>query len=107
MMADEFIHVDDVGTSFVVTLIEDGEALDVHEATTKRIIFKKPDGTLLTKEAEFASSGDEAGTDGQIECVSASGDLDQAGVWSLQAYIAFGSSRWHSDTTQFRVMENL
>ncbi len=98
------IHVDDVGTNFVVTI--EGETclvLDISSASTKNLIFRKPDGTLLTKPATFVTDG----TDGQIKYTFVAGDLDQHGKWSVQAFIDYGSTEWYSDIAKFTVYNNL
>jgi hypothetical protein len=98
------IHVNDVGTNFVVTIKnEDNEAVDVSTASIKNLIFRKPDGTLLTKASSFVTDG----TDGQIKYSFISGDLDQHGKWSVQAFIDFGSTEWYSDIDKFTVYNNL
>lgn len=101
-MADE-IHIDDIGTQFIVTIKDDDVAVDLSTATTKQLIFRKPDGTKLTKNASFVTDG----TDGKLKYVSVSGDLNEAGYWKLQAYIAIGSNAWKTNTTIFRVHPNL
>ena len=99
------IHVGDIGTSFKLTINdEDGVALDVSTATTRRILFTKPDATVLTKTASLVNSG----TDGMIKYVSQSGDLSIAGLWQIQAYISFsGVTEMYSNVANFRVHNNL
>jgi hypothetical protein len=98
------IHVGDIGTAFIVTVKDEDEAIvDVSTATTKQIIFKKSDGSVVTKTASFVTDG----TDGQIKYVSVADDLDVAGLWYLQAFIDFGSTEWKSDIRKFKVYPNL
>lgn len=101
-MADE-IHVGDVGTVFEVTIQDDGVAVNISTATTKEIIFRKPDKTKVTKAANFSSNG----TDGKIRYTTVANDLDQAGLWSLQAHIVLPSGDWKSSTSEFSVASNL
>ena len=42
------IHEDDIGTKFLVTVTDDGSAVDISSATSLVIYIKKPDGTTLT-----------------------------------------------------------
>ena len=99
------IHKDDIGTRFLITIKDEDDAVkNISTYTTKQLIFKKPSGTLLTKTASFLTDG----TDGVIYYTSISGDLDEIGVWKLQAYLHDGSSNYRkSNVGSFRVFENL
>ena len=98
------IHVGDVGTSFrAVIKDENDEIVDVSGATTKTITFKKPDGTLLVKDAELYTDG----TDGIIEYISEENDLDDCGNWRLQGRVVFASGHWKSSIHDFKVEANL
>lgn len=89
------IHVGDIGTVFTLTIKDDaGAAVNVSSAAgagTKKIKFLRPDGTVLEKTATFTTDG----TDGKITCTSASGDLNQAGMWKMQGYVALTSWSGH------------
>jgi len=98
------IHVDDIGTNFIVTIRDENEAIvDISTATTKNIIFRKPDGIILTKAGSFVTDG----TDGKLKYAFQSGDLDTHGQWYAQAFIDFGSTEWYSDIEKFTVYNNL
>lgn len=97
------VFVGDIGTSFRGTFKEDGTAVDVSSATSKTIIFEKPDGTKVTQTATFFTDG----TDGIIQYSSVSGDLDIGGDWRLQGFIAMPSWTGHSDIVNFKVYDNL
>lgn len=102
------VHIGDIGTVFRVTLNDCGGGtpvvVDVSSATTKQILFTKPDKTVLTKDATFTTDG----TDGQIEYASIDGDLDAKGTWKIQARIVFpNGSKWSSDVSKFKVYPNL
>ncbi len=101
-MADE-IHKDDVGNIFRVTVVEDGAAIDVSASSTKQIFFKKPDGMKLTKTATFTVDG----SDGRIEYAVIAGDLDQIGIYRIQAYVVIGSNYYYSEIQSFKVYDNL
>jgi hypothetical protein len=103
-MAPNEIHLNDIGTIFEVTLQDDTVAVDLSTATTLEMVFLKPSGTKVTQTA--ALSGD--GTDGKIRYVSVSGDLDETGVWDLQAHVVLDSdNEFRSSRSQFRVYPNL
>jgi hypothetical protein len=101
----------DWGTHFLATLREPNEvtgklqAVDLRAAVTMSIIFKKPDGTLMTKSASFPSGHN--GSDGMIQYATAAGELNQDGTWYWQLYVTFSTGAWKSDYKAFRVAGNL
>lgn len=99
----EVIQQDAVGTIFRLTIEEDGTAVDVSTATTKQIRFQKPDGSALVKTATFTTTG----TNGQIEYATVSGDLNQAGQWEMQGYIAMSGWSGYSSRRKFEVLANI
>lgn len=102
MPADE-IRVGDVGTSLQVT-VQDGKSIvDLSASVIKQIIFKKPDGSTVAKNASFVTDG----TDGKIKYTFAASDLSMPGEWLYQAYVTFAASSWKSDIGQFQVYDNL
>ena len=110
-MAANEIHVDDVGTVLEITLKDEGsspEIVDVSTASTKEILLLMPNGTLLTKTADFTTDG----SDGKIEYTTVKGDLAISGVWKVQAHVILGTaspinSEWRSDIGEFNCYENL
>lgn len=104
MTCESQIHVGDKNVDFVVTIMEDCTAIDVSTATTLTIYLKKPSGETLTKTATFVTDG----TDGLIHYQSVDGDLDESGVWKIQAQVDMGSgSSYHSIIKTFKVACNL
>lgn len=98
------IHVDDVGTVFKATIKdEDGAIVNVSTASTKEMVFHKPDGTPVVKTAVFATDG----TDGVIKYVTVTDDTDQDGDWQVQGYVVIGTAIFHSDIHVFKVFPNL
>jgi hypothetical protein len=98
------VRFGDIGTVFRVTIQDNGTAVDISAATTRQIIFSKPDTTTLTRTATLTGTG----TDGRMEYVTVSGDLSVLGEWRLQGRVAFGSSQdWKSDIYKFIVHPNL
>lgn len=102
MPADE-IHVGDVGTVFIVTIKDGDDLVDISSATTKSLLFRKPNGDLLTKTASLVNDG----TDGQMKYISVSGDIDVDGTWTLQGLVAIGTGSWHTDLHTFKVHRNV
>ncbi len=97
------IHLNDIGTEFVITVNDDGAPVDLSAASAKQIVFRKPSGVKVTKDALFVNSG----SDGQIQYTTVNGDLDEAGYWKLQVYLVIGTDSWRTNTTTFRVHPNL
>ena len=98
------IHINDIGTAFRVTVKDESDTVvDISTASSLRIFFAKPDGTTETKTASHYTDG----TDGIMEYITQSGDLDIVGSWSLQGVVSIGGGTWHTDIYQFKVYGNL
>ena len=102
-MAKNEIHQDDVGTKFLVTIYDDSSVVNVSGASTKQIIFKKPDGTKLTKSAAFNSDG----TDGKIYYTAVTDDLDEIGTYEIQGKVVITDGTFYTDIQTFKVHRNL
>lgn len=97
------IHEGDVGTKILVTITDDGAAVDLSDAISLSLFIKKPDGAVLNRVATLNSDG----TDGKIKYITISGDLDVAGVYKLQARIALPAGSFYSSSTNFKVHCNI
>lgn len=99
------IHVGDIGTIFERTVKDQSDVVvDCSAATVKKLIFKKPDGTVVEKTAAFTTNG----ADGKLRyTTTALTDLDQAGPWQLEVYVELPSGKWHSSISNFMVYGNL
>jgi len=87
------IRQGDYGTEVVLEVVDPaGAAIDISTATGQQAHFEKPDGSGLTKDTSFVTDG----TDGQITCDLADGDVDQAGLWHLQAEITTPGGHWRT-----------
>ncbi len=103
-MATTNPHVGDVGTAFQATVYDRGAVVDLSGYSTLEIIFRAPDGTVTTQTATLVTNG----TDGKMQYVTqAVDDLDQAGPWRAQGYIAKADGAWHTSTLAFTVEDNL
>lgn len=102
-MPQDEIHVGDIGTRFEVTLKDGDTVLDISAASKMQIWFGRPTSNALKKDANFVTGG----TDGKLEYYSVADDLNEAGEWFIQAYVEFGSGKWHSDAIPFDVHENV
>jgi len=98
------IHEGDIGTQIRVTIQDrNSTAINISDATATYIIFKKPDGSTVTKTAAFLTDG----IDGKIRYTSVSGDFNTVGSWKIQGYIITPSGSWHSEFESFKVLRNL
>ncbi len=93
------IHQGDIGTIFRITVYDGSSTVDVSGATSKEILFLKPDATTLTKTAAFYTDG----TDGIIQYTTITGDLDTVGGWQLQAKVTLPTGTWTSCKQKFKV----
>jgi hypothetical protein len=100
---DQTIMVEDnVGDVITVTIYDPATdaALDISSATTLEYRLRKPDATVATWTAAFTNDG----TDGKIYYATVAGDLDQTGVWLLEARVVDVAGDWRTKTQiQFRV----
>jgi hypothetical protein len=99
----EEIHNGDIGTIFELTVYDGSTVVDLSSALELKIIFGKPSGATLTKDASLVTDG----TDGKIEYTTVNGDIDEDGYWTLQVYIRLATGNWRSNIIDFKVYENL
>lgn len=98
------IHKGSIGVAFRATILDQNDAVvDISAATVKEMIFKKPNGEVVTQDALFVTDG----TDGRMQYVSASGDLDVVGLWRHQAHIIQSGTEFWTDYGSFKVHRNL
>ena len=102
MSANE-IHQGDIGTILRLTVKDGTDAIDLSAATTKEIVLRKPSGSMVTKDATFTTDG----SDGQIQYTTVADDLDEAGIWRIQARVVLLGGTWRTDIARFEVYENL
>jgi hypothetical protein len=81
--------------SLEVELVDqDGEPIDLSEASELQFWLRAPDGSFRPVPAAFSSNG----IDGLISYLTTSADLTEAGLWSIQAQATFDTnvivSRW-------------
>lgn len=94
----------DIGTAFIATIKDGGSIVDISGATVKKIIFEKPSGESVSKNADFYTDG----TDGKIEWTTTLiTDLNEVGVWKRQGYVELPEGKWHTDVSIFTVADNI
>ena len=87
------------GTVFEVTVTEDGAALDIATATGLFLDFLKPSGIILQKAASLTSGG----TDGKMQVALTAAELNEAGLWAIQARFTLGSFTGPTERESFIV----
>ena len=97
------IHVGDIGTTLIVTILENGSVVDISSATSLQIVIRKPDATTLTKTGVFTTDG----TDGKMQYVSIAGDFDQSGNYRIQGKVELTGGNYSSSVGSFKVHCNL
>lgn len=98
------IHQDDTGTAFIITLKDNnGVVFDVSGASERKIFFRKPSGTIISKDMTLVTSG----TDGKVRYVTGIGDIDEAGNWKMQVKITISGAVKRSNIYKFKVERNL
>lgn len=103
MAVTQEVHLNDIGTIFRITLLSGSTAVDVSGASSKYILFRKPDGTTLQKTATFYTDG----SDGIVEYTAVSGDLNATGTWKIQARVTLTNGTWSSNQESFKVYPNI
>lgn len=85
----ELYSVGDYGSVFDDVIREDPDptvpycdapAKNISDATTRQVVFEKPDGTTVTKTAVNVTDG----SDGALQYTVESGLFDAAGMWRYQ-----------------------
>jgi hypothetical protein len=107
MAKDNPIYVDDVGTTFRITVVEciDGAdvVVDVSGQSAMDFFFKKPDDTVMQVTPVFTDDG----VDGEIEYVTQAAEINLKGVWSLQAEVTLPSGTFRTSIVTFNVKSKL
>lgn len=85
------LYIGDIGTSILVEV-----GIDLTAATGHSISVLKPNKKRVT----WASTME--GTTA-LKYIVQAGDLDIAGIYSLQAFVEIGGGRWHGQTATFEV----
>jgi hypothetical protein len=93
-----------IGMPIKATVKEDGVAVNLTSATVKKIFLGAPSGQVKEKTAEFFTTG----ADGILKYVTIADDLDESGVWSIQAYVELASGfKGPTSIGKFSVGKNL
>ena len=88
-----------IGTKLRWTVLDEGEVLDLANASQMQVKFLKPDGTQVTKPLAWITDG----TDGRVEYTVEAGVLNHAGTYKWQLYLVISPWQDHSAKGQFVV----
>ena len=97
------IHVGDIGTTLIGTVLDDGAVVDISSAASMQMIIKRPDQTTMTKTASNYTDG----TDGKMKYVTVTDDIDQVGNWKIKGKVVIGSATYYSSVSTFKVHCNI
>lgn len=86
-------------TETVLFTNDQGVAINISGATTKSIVFTKPDGSEVTKSATFTTDG----ADGKIYYNVDSALYDSAGQWQIRGQVSATSFAYTSESASFFV----
>jgi len=104
MTLQKTVSLGAIGVIFQFTILENGIAVNIASAGVKQFIFRKPvSDTDLTVSGSFYTNG----TDGILQYTTVSGDLNEVGLWTVQANLSLGGFYGKTDTTSFIVVNNL
>jgi hypothetical protein len=100
---------------YAIVKDQDLAYVNTSAATTRTLLFRKPNGTVLTKTASQVASY--TGTNADVaagvtanavmQYTTIAGDLDVAGLWAVQGIVGIGSGLWHTDERIYQVHPNL
>jgi len=104
-MASE-IHQDDIGTRFLITVKDDGNLVNISGvggSTIHQISFRKPSDAVINRNATLQDFG----ISGVMYYDTLAGDLDEAGLYKLQAKVVVPSGTYYTDIHSFKVHSNI
>jgi hypothetical protein len=76
---------------------------DISSASSKKLIFKKPDGQTFIKLANFSTDG----IDGKLSYTTIANDLTPWGTWQVQADLVMSGFDSPTEIVTFEVLKNL
>lgn len=98
------IHIGDIGTIFILTIMDGTEIVNISSASTMEITFTDPSSSKTVHTASLTTDG----TDGKMEYETSSpGILAEAGEWQWQGRIVIPSGDWKTNILTFDVETNL
>jgi len=99
-MNEPELQILDEGAKLLITVVDDGVAVDLSGATLKEVLLVSPSGAKTTTTASFQTDG----SDGQVFIVVPTGLLNERGLWKLQVRMTI--SGWAGRTVVGYFMVN-
>ena len=101
------IHVGDVGTKFRVRMLDEtGQPISLAAATTRQLIFRRPNRQTFTVPATVEAHEDDTGpVQSLLTYVTVSGNINIRGQWSVRGHVVLPTGEWRSTEEQFNVFE--
>lgn len=87
----------------VYVVDQDGNSVNLREASVKKIALLTPQGTTILKDAGFLTSG----VDGALQYTTTAADLLEAGTYQLQAVFVLAGNAQTTRWSKFRVGANI
>lgn len=101
-MADA--KVAQVGLTIEITVKDENDAVyDISSATTKNVLLRRPDGTLVTLTGSFTTDG----TDGKVQADTDANTFNTAGAYRVAAHIITASDDFETDATTLKVVSKV
>lgn len=98
---NELIPLNQTGLAIIARVLRsDGVPENLSTATNLTILLRGPAGLTQTKQASLTSDG----TDGRVQYVTQTNDLNSAGVWEYQARYTLAGGVRRSAIGRFRVV---
>lgn len=99
------IQIGTVGAQLIVTVVDEftKKPINISNATALQIVLKRPDNVDLFLTASFVTNG----ADGQIQYITANGDLSLAGIWRIQGIYQINGHVKYTSIDNFTVLYNL
>ena len=101
-MSDE-VHIGDEGTIVRISIFENGEPLDLTDASVIKMKFQRKDRTSFQVDGSIYG----AATNGVVQCVSSAAYFTGKGKMTVQVYLEYPSGKWHTSEAEFEVFENI
>lgn len=99
-----FCQIENAGLQIILTVLDaNGQPLDISGATDLVIALQAPDGTQTPFTAQYVTNG----IDGQLFYVTTAADLEEAGLWYVQAQVTVGGAMLTTAWGQFQANANL
>ena len=98
------IHMGDVGTTFILTVMDGTAIVDISAASVMKINLVSPTTVKTTHTATHTTDG----TDGKMEyATTAANVLSMIGAWQWQGQITLPGGSWKTNVLAFTVLDNL